>query len=201
MESEKKVSLTEEHLRDVAVSYVSMRDKEEFIRDASTGCFDKMEIGTENGDPLPPFYKESALRKHRYMTAALMKLYLRIECDTEAGGDPWSITDESYETAARSFLISQLERIKKRTADKELQDKIYDLLADYRLLEKLLNAECYGMLPAMNDTVSRFQMMMSAQATPEAMEALLKATEEARKELDEYNAARAGNAENRGTTK
>ena len=84
----------------------------------------------------------------------------------------------------------RLERIKKRTADKELQEKIYDLLADYKLLEKLLNAECYGMLPAMNDTVSRFQMMMSAQTTPEAMEALLKATEEAKQELAEYKAVR-----------
>lgn len=185
MEIVKNVCLTEEHLRDVAVSYVPMRDKEEFIKDVSPGCFDKMEIGTENGDPLPPFYKESAVRKHRYMTAALLKLYLRLGYDTEAEADPWSITDESYEAASRSFLISQLERIKKRTADKELQDKIYDLLADYKLLEKILNAECYGMLPAMNDTVSRFQMMMSAQTTPEAMEALLKATEETKRELEE----------------
>lgn len=190
MEIVKNVCLTEEHLRDVAVSYVSMRDKEEFIKDVSPGCFDKMEIGTENGDPLPPFYKESAVRKHRYMTAALLKLYLRLGYDTETEGDPWSITDESYEAASRSFLISQLERIKKRTADKELQDKIYDLLADYKLLEKLLNAECYGMLPAMNDTLSRFQMMMSAQTTPEAMEALMKATEETKRELEEYREKR-----------
>lgn len=191
MEIVKIICLTEEHLKEASVSYVSMRDKEEFIKDVSPGCFDKMEIGTENGDPLPPFYKESAVRKHRYMTAALMKLYLRVEYGTETEGDPWSITDEDYEAASRSFLISQLERIKKRTADKELQDKIYDLLADYKLLEKLLNAECYGMLPAMNDTMSRFQMMLSAQTTPEAMEALLKATEEAKRELAEYR-------ENRG---
>ena len=190
MEIVKNVCLTEEHLRDVAVSYVPMRDKEEFIKDVSPGCFDKMEIGTENGDPLPPFYKESAVRKHRYMTAALLKLYLRLGYDAEAEADPWSITDESYEAASRSCLISQLERIKKRTADKELQDKIYDLLADYKLLEKLLNAECYGMLPAMNDTVSRFQMMMSAQTTPEAMEALMKATEEAKRDLEEYREKR-----------
>lgn len=183
MENVKDIRLTEEHLRDVAVSYVSMRDKEEFIKDVSPRCFDRMEIGTENGDPLPPFYKESAVRKHRYMTAALMKLYLRVEYGTETEGDPWSITDEDYEAASRSFLISQLERIKKRTADKELQDKIYDLLADYRLLEKLLNAECYGMLPAMNDAVSRFQMLMEAQTTPEAMEALMKSVEETKREL------------------
>lgn len=190
MEIVKNICLTEEHLREASVSYVSMRDKEEFIKDVSPGCFDRMEIGTENGEPLPPFYKESALRKHRYMTAALMNLYLRLPMDIVEDGGPWDITDETYEAASGSFLISQLERIKKRTADKELQDKIYDLLADYKLLEKLLNAECYGMLPAMNDALSRFQMMMSAQTTPEAMEALLKATEEAKQELEDYKAAR-----------
>ena len=190
MEIVKNICLTEEHLREASVSYVPMRDKEEFIKDVSPGCFDKMEIGTENGEPLPPFYKESAVRKHRYMTAALMKLYLRLPLDLVEDGGDWDITDGCYEAAARSFLISQLERIKKRTADKELQDKIYDLLADYKLLEKLLNAECYGMLPAMNDTLSRFRMMMSAQTTPEAMDALLKATEEMKRELDEYRASR-----------
>ena len=46
------------------------------------------------------------------------------------------------------------------------------------------------MLPAMNDTLSRFQMMMSAQTTPEAVEALLKATEEAKRDLDEYREKR-----------
>ena len=190
MESEKNICLTEEHLRDTAVSYISMRDKEEFIKDASTGCFDKMEIGTENGDPLPPFYKESAVRKHRYMTAALMKLYLRLPVDLVEDGGDWDITDDCYEAAARSFLVSQIERIKKRTTDKELQDKIYDLLADYRLLEKLMNAECYGMLPAMNDTVSRFQMMMAAQTTPEAMDALMKSVEETKRELEAFKAAK-----------
>lgn len=190
MESEKKVVLYEDYLRTEAASYVPMKDKEEFIKDVTPGCFDKMEIADENGDPLPPFYKESALRKHRYMTAALCRLYLHVGYDTETDADPWSITDDSYEAAASSFIFSQLERIKKSTKDKDLQDKIYDLLADYKLLEKLLNAECYGMLPAMNDTLSRFQMMMSAQTTPEAMEALLKATEETKRELEEYKAGR-----------
>ena len=197
MESEKNkplleamICLTEEHLRDKAVSYICLKEKEDFIKAVSVRCFDRMEIGTENGDPLPPFYKESQISKLKYMTAALMKLYLHLETDLSEDGGPWDISSECYETAARSFLISQLERIKKRTSDKTLQDKIYDLLADYKLLEKLLNAECYGMLPAMNDTLSRFQMMMSAQTTPEAVEALMKATEETKRELEGYKESR-----------
>lgn len=190
MDSEKKIRLTEEWLAEHARSYIPMKEKEAFLKDVAVRCFDRMEIGTENGDPLPPFYKENAVSKHKYMTAALMTLYLGIPTDLDTENDPWSLTEAGFELAARSFLTSQLERIKKRTADKELQDEIYDLLADYKLLEKLLNAECYGMLPAMNDTLSRFQMMMAAQTTPEAVETLLKATEDAKRELEEYRNSR-----------
>lgn len=182
--------LTEEHLRSRAAAYIPLGEKEKFIKEVSVGCFDQMEIADENGEPLPPFYKESPVSKLRYMTAALLKLYLRIGFDMEREDDPWSITEESFDAAAQSFLLSQLERMKKRTADKSLQDKIYDLLADYKTLEKLLNAECYGMLPAMNDTLSRFQMMMAAQTTPEAMDALMKSVEETKRELEAFKAAK-----------
>lgn len=188
MDSEKITAgavLTEEHLRENAAAYIPLGEKEKFIKEVSMRCFDKLEIADENGEPLPPFYKESPVSKVKYMMAALLKLYLRIGFDTETEDDPWSITEESFDAAAQSFLFSQLERMKKRTSDRGLQDKIYDLLADYKALEKLLNAECYGLLPAMNDTVSRIQMMMSAQTTPEAMEALMTATEEMKRELDE----------------
>lgn len=190
MGSEKKLMLTEDWLRHHAVSYVSLAEKERFVGDCAMRCFDKMEIGTEDGQPLPPYYKENAVSKAKYMLCGLLRLYLGIEDIRTAGEDPWMPADEECDAYFASFPMSQLERIKKTTQDKELRDMIYDMLSDYRALEKLLNAECYGLLPAMNDTVSRFQMMMSAQTTPEAMEALLKATEETKRELDEYRASR-----------
>ena len=190
MESEKKLTLTEEWLREHAVSYVSLKDKERFVGDCAMRCFDKMEIGTEDGEALPPYYKENAVSKAKYMLCALLRLYLGIEDIQVAEEDPWMPSAEDCDAYFASFPLSQLERIKKTTQDKELRDMIYDMLSDYRLLEKLLNAECYGLLPAMNDTISRFQMMMSAQSTPEAMEALTKATEEMKRELEEIKAGK-----------
>ena len=104
--------------------------------------------------------------------------------------DPWLPSEEACDAYFASFPISQLERIKKTTQDKELRDKIYDLLSDYRALEKLLNAECYGLLPAMNDTLSRFQMMMSAQTTPESVESLMNSIEELERDLNERKAGK-----------
>lgn len=190
MDSESKLTLTEEYLQKSAVRYISLQEKENFVKAVSVRCFDRMEIGTETGDPLPPFYKESPVSKMKYMMAALLRLYLKCGFETEQEDEPWAITEAAFDSAAQSFPISQLERIKKTTKDKALQDKIYDLLADYKQLEKLLNAECYGMLPAMNDTLSRFKMMMSAQTTPEAVEALMKATEETKRELEGYKESR-----------
>ena len=191
MEGEKKLTLTEEWLRRRAVSYASMESKERFVRDCAMRCFDKMEIGTENGEPMPPYYKENAVLKSRYMLAALLILYLDVEgLELAEKDDPWLPSEEACDAYFASFPISQLERIKKTTQDKELRDKIYDLLSDYRALEKLLNAECYGLLPAMNDTLSRFQMMMSAQTTPESVESLMNSIEELERDLNERKAGK-----------
>lgn len=177
MGSEKTLTLTEASLKEKAKSYASLEVKRRFLSDCAMRCFDRMEIGTESGEPLPPFYKENGLSKAKYLMAALVNIYLGVGGADMSAEDPWKLTDEEYDAYAQAFPLSQLERIKKTTQDRELRDAIYDLLADYRLLEKLLNAECYGLLPAMNDTLSRFQMMMTGQTTPEAMEALLKETE------------------------
>lgn len=190
MGGEKKLSLTEEGLRAKAKSYASLEVKKRFLSDCAMRCFDKMEIGTENGEPLPPFYKENGVRKAKYMMSALVIIYLGERAVDFAGDDPWELTDEEYDAYAASFPVSQLERIKKTTQDKDLRDKVYDLLADYRLLEKLLNAECYGLLPAMNDTLSRFQMMMTMQSTPEAMEAVMTSLDEVRKDVEEMKSTR-----------
>lgn len=193
MGSEKKTTLTEAWMRENAQSYVGIEVKRRFLSDCAIRCFDKMEIGTEDGESLPPFYKENAVSKSKYLLSALLTSYLHIrELNAEAE-DPWELTDEEYDAYAAASPLSQLERIKKITGDKELRDKIYDLLADYRLLEKLLNSECYGLLPAMNDAISRFQMLMSAKTSPEAMEALTKNLEEMKAQVEALKENRALN--------
>lgn len=66
----------------------------------------------------------------------------------------------------------------------ELRDKAFDLLADYRDLEKMLKTEIYGMLQAMNDPVSRFQDLAAQSMTPEAVQKTLDDLKEARSAFD-----------------
>lgn len=189
MDAEKRniVVLTEAELKNRARSYVPTKEKEAFLAYAATRSFDRLEVSTEEGEAVPPMWKENLGRKNRYLLTALAGLYLRLT-DPEKQG--WELGDEAYEALAESQLMGQLERMKKRTGDQQLRDAIYDLIADYHLLEKLLNAECYGLLNAMNDPVARLRSLMAAAVTPEALREMQAQAEETRKELESYLAGR-----------
>lgn len=174
--------LTELDVLEKSRSYVPNAEKAEFVEYASTRCFDRMELSTEEGESVPPMWKENAARKMRYMTAALAKLYLSIPADAEG----WELSEAEYDRLAESQLVSQLERMKKSTKNTVVRDKLYDLLADYRVLEKLLNAECFGLLSAMNDTVARLKSLLSAAVTPEAMQEMQTQAEALKNEFDSY---------------
>lgn len=192
MEKENIMVLTEEHILTKAATYVPMTIKESFVEAASSRCFDRMEISTEEGEPVPFLWKENMGRKTRFLAAALDRLYLHRLPEPEAEADPWEVTEEEFELLAESRVMSQLERMKKYSKNAEVRDRIYDLLADYHLLERMLNSECYGLLNAMNDPIARSQSMMSAAATPEALQALKEQAETAKKELESYLAGREG---------
>lgn len=183
--------LTEDGVLTRAVAYVPYADKAAFVDIAAVRCFDRLELTTEEGDMVPPMWKENAGRKAKYMTAALAGIYLRIL--PEDSENEWELTDEEYDALAESQLVSQLERIKKATRNPAVRDKIYDLLADYRFLERLLNAECYGLLNAMNDNVSRLKSLLAASVTPEAIQALQEEAEKTKGEVEAYLKTR-GNA-------
>ncbi len=192
MEKENWFVLTEETVREKAVSYVPMRKKEAFVETAVSGCFSKIELMTDGGDVVPPVFMENVAAKNRFMAAALLRLYLRLadEAGAEATAEEWLLPEEEYDAFSASFPLNQLERMKKASKDRSLQDKIYDMTADYRLLEKMLNAECYGRLNAMNDVLSRFRDLTSAQLSPELLQALLADVEESRESLEKLMAER-----------
>ena len=50
-----------------------------------------------------------------------------------------------------------------------LRDKAYDLLADYRDIERMLNTEINANLTIMNDVVARMAMSASSAMSPESM--------------------------------
>ena len=89
---------------------------------------------------------------------------------------------KDYDRWAGGHIFNQIDRMKGKGP--ELRDKAFDLLADYRDLEKMLKTEIYGMLQAMNDPVSRFQDLAAQSMTPEAVQKTLDDLKEARSAFD-----------------
>lgn len=180
--------LTEEIIR-AARSYVPLAEKEDFVRSVSDNCFDRIAIGSRNGEDIPPMWKENGFIKQRYLAGALMKLYLEIDFIGEKG-DKRLPTQTEYDWIMAGSPINQIERIRKSSKDTEVRDKCYDLLYDFKTLERLLTGEIAGMRPAANDTLSRFSTMMEAQTSPEAFEKIAASAEDLKKAMDELGASR-----------
>ena len=164
-----KFIITEEMLKN-ARSYVPIEEKAQFIGETASRCFDRININSGSEIALPPMYSESTFLKSRYMMAALLKLYFGIDYKTESEDSPWLISYEDYDYYAGSHMMNQLERMK---SNAKLRDKCFDLMSDYKDLERKLNAEVFGFMHAMNDILGRTSALVSQLVTPELTQELI----------------------------
>jgi len=168
-----------------ARDYVSLAEKEAWVAENAVKCFDKLAIEAD-GEAMPPMYQVNTGLKSRYLMAALAKMYFGVP---EIVGEPdneWLMTEADYDRWAGSHVMNQIERMK---ADRELRDKCYDLLFDYKDLEKWFSTQIGSLLTVQNDTVLRQQQIAALQAKqlPEVLQA-----------LREYQEGRANNGEQPG---
>lgn len=160
--------VAEELIRDKARAYVPLKEKQKFIQFVGGICYEQMNVGCLTKDTAtPPVYKEHPILKQKYLAAALLKLYLRVDFTPENAVDPWMMTDEDFDYFCGLRLLSQIERIQLWTGDASLRNKCYDLIRDFIDLREMLNSEIRGLIRAMNDTLARFQMLQAVQAAPE----------------------------------
>lgn len=186
-----KIVISAEKLLEMK-DYIPLGEKLRFVKEAADGCFDRMEIKIRNGSdslPIPPLYKENTGIKSRMLMGAVARLYCKTEIDAEKES-PWLMSVEEYDRWAGSHVFNQIDRLKKGSPD--VRDKAFDILADYKDLEKRLNSEIYGMLQVMNEPVSRIMTAIGQQTTPEAMQALKQELEGVQKELQDYAAKKIG---------
>ena len=179
----KRITITEDMLSN-ARTFIPLAEKEEFISYCAPRCFVIVEIGKRESSDLmePPICKEDFFRKRRYIMGALAKLYLKQDYLTE-DDDAWLMSREDYDMWAASHIYNQLERFK---ANPSVRNKAFDLLADFKLLEKCLNIETYGLLQAVNDPCTRIAEMIIKSTTPDAMAADAQALQEAADKLQQY---------------
>lgn len=175
--------IEEEHVMN-AETYVPLMQKTAFVNYVAERCFDRVEIRVSADDDVrtPPYFKDSPERKARYMMGALLKLYLKAGFEP-VEGDEWLMSADDYDRWAGGHVFNQIERMK---GNAKTRDRAFDLLADFRMLEKMLNTEVYSMLQVMNDPVTRFMRILEMQATPDALAAQLSELKKVQGELEAY---------------
>lgn len=143
-----------------ARTYLPLAEKMTFVNENAPKCFDRLQISAGD-DAMPPMYMENTALKSRYLMFALLVKYfhllVNVETENEKPGE--LLAEEDFDYFAGGHIFSQIERFK---SDAALRDRCFDLLNDYRDLERRMNAQISGLLAVQNDPVMRQSMLMRA---------------------------------------
>lgn len=191
----KFVALDAEDVRK-ADTYIPISVKHKAIQILAAGCVEKVSLELDAGEkgvrPMPPRWQENVLGKRLVMAYVLASLYLhKIDGEELFNKDSpkFSFSERQFDIFSQAYF--NLEQFKRHN-DPEIRSRAFEILADYRDFEKMLNAEIYNTLQSRNDLLSRLCMMLDMQAAPEAiqaaMENLEKITQEANQEMDKRKA-------------
>ncbi len=176
---DEKITITGKMLEE-ARDYVPLAEKEAWVAENAPKVFDKLQI-TAGNEPMPPMYMVNAALKSRYLMAALARLYFNVDPSVgcadsslskeEPNEDKWLMTVAQYDRWAGSHIFNQLERMKR---DSGFRIKAFDLLADYKDLEKRFSTQISGLLAVQNDPVIRQSELSSAMVKelPQVMQAI-----------------------------
>lgn len=153
-----------------ARDYIPDAVKEAWTAENAPKCFDKLAI-TADGEAMPPMYMANSSLKARYLMGAFVGLYLGLDFEPEDEEHPALMSVAEYDRWAGSHVFNQVERMKRFM---EIRDKCFDILSDYRDLEKRFHAMIGSLLTVQNDSVIRQNEMTNAavKELPEIMKQL-----------------------------
>ena len=163
-----------------AKQYVPLEKKMDFACHVAEKCCDvaQTKIGFRDTELMVPELRvENYALRQRYLMGALYGIYLGVKFDPVEGTE-WLMAQDDYNWAASQFPLNQLERFK---SDAEVRDKIFNLLRDYKELERIVGMEINNTLAIGNDIAARLIMALTMSVTPDALKALEQA-EDALKE-------------------
>lgn len=179
-----RIVITEEQMQK-AVSYVPIKTKEDFVDNCCGLCIAKTQINLGIGENagMPDMSIENTFIKSRCLMTALCVLYIGIPISDikRTGNNPWLMEEDEYDRYAMSHIVNQIERMK---GNANLRDKAFDLLRDYRDLEKRLNTSIYNMMAVMNDPINRMFQKLATDISSAALEEQKKSLEELQKQME-----------------
>lgn len=161
-----------------ATTYIPIALKELIASTLARGCVretgairpEDMEIEPDMFG-LEPVYCESTLNKARSMMGILLAFYLKLRSDD----DSIMCDIDVYDQWAGAHVLNQIERYKAG----DMREKAFDLLSDYREMEKMLNSAIYSVLREMNDPVKRLVHSVGAMSNEEALKNAIEMMEQA----------------------
>lgn len=168
MAQKKETFIIDEEMIKKATSYIPLATKKGIataLADACLVAIDKTteNIATETQLPIPQLYREECGAKPLYLMYYFLTEYLHIAVSDE-------FTEEEYDYYAGSHIFNQLERFK--TADKEIKDKVFDILYDYKELKKMLDTEIFNLKESRNSSLDRLSDSISLFSSPENIKQL-----------------------------
>lgn len=167
---ENKIVITPEIVKN-ATDYIPLMKKQEMAETIAQKCIVKVLMKyTEKGDgtdsvPMPDRYQEYHMYTNLYLMGVLAHEYLHIPYEGDGTGkeiidyENLKMPANVYDQWGASHVLNQLEQMK---TDREMREKVFDLLNDYKDFRWMLAHEIDILLGHNNDVVTR---MMQAIGT------------------------------------
>lgn len=108
---------------------------------------------------------ENPAMRWRYMMGVLLNFYLGMSFEP-VEGEKWLMSQDDYDRAAAKHPMNELERMK---SDAGARNAVFDLLRDYKDLDRLVGNEIAARIAAYNDLLPRLVELLTMTATPEAL--------------------------------
>lgn len=163
-----KVKLAEEIADGCIVRY---RSKVQYggSTDGGTGDPSPTDGGRQSAVPTDVYENvlcaENPAMRWRYMMGVLLNFYLGMDFEP-VEGEKWLMSQDDYDRAAAKHPMNELERMK---SDAGARNAVFDLLRDYKDLDRLVGNEIAARITAYNDLLPRLVELLTLTATPEAL--------------------------------
>lgn len=150
------------------LTYLPLQKKQEIAEHIAGNALARYHLTISYGDQElfdPVIAAEDSGRRARYLLGVLLKLYLGMDFES-VEGEEYLLSEDDYDLAAAQHPMNTLERMK---SDVKARDAVFDLLRDFKDLERMVNAELSGVIAARNDILPRLLEVLTATASPAAL--------------------------------
>ena len=151
-------------------TYLPLAEKKEIASEIAACCILQYKTDVEmNGEVMyePVVCAEDTAARWRCMMGVLL-YYTGVDFEP-VEGYKWLMAQDDFDRAASRHPMNVLERMKANAA---ARDKVFDLLRDYKELDRLVSAEISARVAALNDLLPRTLSLLMQTVTPEAIQTL-----------------------------